>query len=151
MATFATLSRLTGHTRLLGELYGSKIRSIFGPVQPFKSDPMETFFQNIYTDFNSRNIDSILANMTVDIQWANGMEGGYVYGQEGVRAYWTRQFGLMSPNVTPLEIKSENGVATIKVHQVVHDLNGALLADVVVEHIFHLQDGKIAAFHIGSK
>ena len=39
----------------------------------------------------------------------------------------------------------------IKVHQVVHDLNGKLLADEIVYHYFHLENEKIISFEIGEK
>ena len=70
------------------------------------------------------------------------MDGGYVYGHDGVREYWTRQFSLVSSNVTPLEIFEENDVIKIKVKQVVHDVNGNLLSDDIVYHYFTLKDEK---------
>ena len=84
--------------------------------------------------------------MTEDEKWANGMDGGYVYGHEGVKEYWTRQFQQVSSNVIPLAIKKENGAVIISVHQVVHDLSGNLLADELVYHYFHLADNKIVFF-----
>jgi len=114
-------------------------------------DNINHFFQELYTHFNERKIDQVIARMTDDVKWANGMEGGYVYGQNGVREYWTRQFAMVSSNVTPLAIEAENGVVRIKVHQVVHDLNGKLLADEIVYHFFHLQDDKVARFDIGEE
>jgi hypothetical protein len=109
------------------------------------------FFHELYRNFNDRKIDLVISQMTDDVKWANGMEGGYVYGHKGVREYWTRQFTLVSSNVTPLEINMENGIVKIKVHQVVHDLNGKLLVDETVFHIFHLMDNKIREFNIGEK
>ena len=114
-------------------------------------EKLELFFNNLYQNFNERNIDAVIAQMTEDVQWANGMDGGYVYGHEGVREYWTRQFGLISSNVMPLEIANENSMVKIKVHQVVHDLNGNLLADEIVYHFFTLRDEKIARFNIDDK
>jgi hypothetical protein len=114
-------------------------------------EDLKSFFKNIYQNFNERKIELVIANMTDDVQWANGMDGGYIYGQDGVRQYWIRQFGLISSNVEPLQIDDENSVVKIKVHQVVHDLNGNLLADEMAEHRFYLEDGKIARFEIGDK
>ena len=34
-----------------------------------------------------------------------GWTGGYVYGPDEVREYWTKQFQLVSSKVTPLTIK----------------------------------------------
>lgn len=110
---------------------------------------LKHFFEELYRNFNDRKIDLVISYMTTDVKWANGMEGGYVYGHPGVREYWTRQFKMMSSKVTPLEIDEENGMVKVKVHQVVHDLNGALLADETVYHFFKLLDNKIAQFDIG--
>jgi len=106
------------------------------------------FFFNIYDNFNKRNIDFVINNMTPDVKWANGMDGGFVYGHDGVREYWTRQFKLVSSNVTPLDVKENNGKFIIKVHQVVHDRDGKLPADDTVTHIFTLDGNKIAQFDI---
>jgi hypothetical protein len=113
-------------------------------------DP-ENFFRDLYKDFNDRKIDLVISKMTDDVKWANGMDGGYVNGHDAVRDYWTRQFTMVSSNVTPLEIETENGISKIKVHQVVHDLNGNLLADEFVDHFFYFRENKIALFEIGEK
>ena len=114
-------------------------------------DNLDMFFQELYTNFNERKIEPVIAAMADDVKWANGMDGGYVYGHTGVREYWTRQFTMVRSRVTPFKINTGNDVVTIKVHQVVHDLNGVLLADEIVDHFFHLQDGKISEFDIGEK
>jgi hypothetical protein len=116
-----------------------------------KMDNLSNLFQELYKNFNDRQIELVISHLTDDVKWANGMEGGYVYGHDGVRDYWARQFTLVSSNVSPLEIDVENGVVKIKVHQVVHDLNGKLLADETVYHHFHLRDNKISEFEIGEK
>jgi hypothetical protein len=109
------------------------------------------FFEKLYANFNARNIDAVIAFMTNDIQWANGMEGGYVYGQAAVRDYWTRQFALLSSQVTPLKIEIGDSTVKVMVHQVVHDLGGKMLSDETVYHYFHLRDDKIARFDIGER
>jgi hypothetical protein len=106
------------------------------------------YFETLYKNFNERRIDLVMANMTPGVKWANGMEGGYVYGQEGVKEYWTRQFKMVSSTVNPVAIKEENGIIIVKVHQVVHDLYENLLSDGIVEHTFYLDNGKIAEFNI---
>jgi len=106
------------------------------------------YFINIYQNFNERNIDFVINNMASDVKWANGMDGGFVYGHQGVREYWTRQFKLVSSHVTPPNVREENGEIIVEVHQVVHDLEGKLLADETVTHIFKLDGDKIAQFDI---
>jgi catechol 2,3-dioxygenase-like lactoylglutathione lyase family enzyme len=111
-----------------------------------KLPDLNNFFLELYKNFNARNI-----HMTDNAKWANGMDGGFVYGHDAVKDYWTRQFTMVSSKVSPLEIEAGNDIVKIKVHQVVHDLNGNLLADELVYHLFHLQENKIAVFEIGEK
>jgi hypothetical protein len=109
------------------------------------------FLKNIYDRFNARDMETVLAGMREDVTWANGMEGGYVSGRDGVRSYWTRQWAMMNPRVDPLEFSpGPQGETVVRVHQVVRDLSGALLADLEVKHIFWIKEGLIERFDIGN-
>ncbi len=102
-----------------------------------------------YDAFNRRNIDGALATMTPDVEWPNGMEGVTVHGHEGVRAYWTRQWGMVDPRVDPITFRDESdGRVAIEVHQVVRDLSGKVLMDRTVEHVYSLKDGLISSMEI---
>ena len=102
-----------------------------------------------YAAFNGRNIDGALATMKPDVAWPNGMEGGTVHGHEGVRAYWTRQWGMIDPHVDPVSFKvDESGRVAVGVHQVVRDLAGKVLMDRMVEHVYTLEDGLIRSMDI---
>jgi ketosteroid isomerase-like protein len=75
-----------------------------------------------YSAFNARDLDGALATMRTDVVWPNGMEGGVVHGHEGVRAYWTRQWGMINPHVDPEGFsQDEAGRVIVSVHQVVRD------------------------------
>src|SRR5258705_9031085 len=52
---------------------------------------MEVFdlLGGVYAAFNARDVDRVLAAMHPDVDWPNGMEGGYVHGRDAVRDYWT--------------------------------------------------------------
>lgn len=106
--------------------------------------------KRVYARFNARDMETVLAAMRDDVVWANGMEGGHVHGREGVRSYWTRQWAMVNPNVEPVgfSIGPEQEVI-VDVHQVVHDLEGRLLFDQMVIHIFRFEDGLIQRFDIG--
>jgi hypothetical protein len=39
------------------------------------------FLQNLYDAFNKREIETIISLMRSDVKWANGLEGGFVYGR----------------------------------------------------------------------
>ncbi|MDI3321048.1 nuclear transport factor 2 family protein [Pinibacter soli] len=109
---------------------------------------VSVFIQNLYKLFNDRKIEEIIVHMDEDVKWANGMEGNFVYGHDGVREYWTKQFEVIQTKVEPLTIDVESGVIKVHVHQVVHDINGTLLADQLRDHYFRLKDGKIIEFGI---
>ena len=94
--------------------------------------------KRLYDRFNARDIDAVLATMQKDVAWANGMEGGHVYGHDGVRNYWARQWAKIDPHVEPTGFSAGVGDGTfnVEVHQIVRDLNGNVLSDKVVGHIF---------------
>jgi hypothetical protein len=102
-----------------------------------------------YADFNARRLEAVLARMRSDVVWPNGMEGGFVYGHEGVREYWTRQWAILDPHVEPVEINAdERGRWVVTVHQVVHDREGKLLVDQFVRHAYEIRDSLIARMDI---
>ena len=103
----------------------------------------------VYAFFNGRDIESALATMHPDVVWANGMEGGHLHGRDELRSYWTRQWAIIDPHVEPIEISPNgNGEVVVKVHQVVHDTQGKLVADRLVIHVFQMRDGLIRRFDI---
>jgi len=102
-----------------------------------------------YASFNARDIDAVLQNMHGDVDWPNGMEGGRVYGHSGVREYWTRQWALIDPHVEPVAFSSdEAGRTIVDVHQTVRDLNGNIIVDRMVQHIYSIQNGLIKSMGI---
>ena len=103
----------------------------------------------IYAAFNRRDIQPILGRMDPEVEWPNGMEGGWVHGREGVRAYWTRQWAMIDPHVEPIGIEAtEDGRTLVNVHQVVRDLNGTVLMDRMVQHVYSIADGLIERMEI---
>jgi len=102
-----------------------------------------------YRDFNARDFEAVLASMQNNVVWANGMEGGHVHGKDAVRAYWTRQFTTLDPRVDPVRIEpDEQGNWVVEVHQVVHDMQGELLVDTTVFHLYQFRDQLIASMDI---
>jgi limonene-1,2-epoxide hydrolase len=103
----------------------------------------------VYNAFNRRDIDSILVRMHPDVEWPNGMEGGWVHGRDGVRAYWTRQWDMVDPHVEPVRFaKDGEGRVVVSVHQIVRDLTGAILLDRMVKHVYAVEDGLIRRMEI---
>src|ERR1700720_3013765 len=105
------------------------------------SDEVE-LLKRVYDRFNARDMETVLAAMQEDVIWANGMEGGYVHGRDGVRSYWTRQWKQVDPHVEPQRFTpDEKGRIVVEVHQIVRDLAGSVLLDRMVHHVYELRDG----------
>lgn len=105
--------------------------------------------QHLYDRFNARDMDAVLAAMHQDVVWANGLDGGYVYGRDGVRAYWTRQWATMDPRAEPISFSiGEAATVQVLVHLTAHDLTGRLLFDTRAVHVFQIEDGLIRRFDI---
>jgi hypothetical protein len=108
--------------------------------------------EQAYAAFNKRDIDGALALMTQDVSWPKASEGGKIVGKEEVRAYWTRQWGQFDPHVEPLTITEEDGGKTrVRVHQLVKSLQGDVLSDSEVFHVFSVNSGLIAAMDLADE
>jgi hypothetical protein len=105
--------------------------------------------KHVYERFNARDMETVLAAMHEDVEWANGMEGGHVHGRDGVRSYWTRQWAMLDPHVEPVGFSSNpDAGVVVEVHQTVRDLQGNILVDQMVGHIFRFESGLIKQFDI---
>jgi len=110
----------------------------------------KTLINQTYTAFNNRDIDVVFALMTDDVTWPNALEGGRLAGKEEIRAYWTRQWAQLDPHVDPLDISEEDGSnIQVRVHQIIKSLEGQVLLEREVLHVFTLKNDLIAAMHIG--
>ena len=112
--------------------------------------------QDMYAGFNARDIDRVLAALDDDVAWANGMEGGHEHGLAAVRDYWTRQWALVSPRLTPLRFEARaDGTVFVTAEQAIRGLDGKPLDDAgfglqdkVVGHLFRFEGGKVTRFDI---
>jgi hypothetical protein len=109
----------------------------------------EDLIKKAYAAFNARDIDAALSTMHSDVQWPKAFEGGYVSGHNEIRKYWTRQWTEINPRVEPVGFKErQDGTLEITVHQIVKDLQGNLMFDGMVKHIYSLQDGLLRRMDI---
>ncbi|OJF96414.1 nuclear transport factor 2 family protein [Pararhizobium antarcticum] len=114
--------------------------------------------ERLYDFFNARDIDGVLDALADDVEWANAMDGGHEHGREAVRAYWTRQWAIVSPNVKPVAFSAApDGALAVDVEQTIYDLNGVppegkqghKLSDKTVRHVFRIEGGKVTRFDAG--
>jgi ketosteroid isomerase-like protein len=108
------------------------------------ADEHEPLLRAMYDAFNRRDIEAVLEAMHGDVDWPNAWEGGRVHGRDAVREYWTRQFAAIDPHVEPQGFRiTDDGRVAVAVHQVVRSLDGDLLADQVVTHVYAFRDALV--------
>jgi hypothetical protein len=111
----------------------------------------QEFLQNLYAAFNKGEIETIISVMRLDVKWANGVEGGFVYGRDAVREYWTNQYKVIQVQLEILKFETDdNNRDIVTVHQIVRDLQGNLLADTTIQQIFTIKEGLISLYEIGA-
>ncbi len=109
-----------------------------------------TLLTMAYAAFNRRDTDGALALMSEGVSWPKASEGGRVVGKQEIRAYWARQWNEFDPHVEPIElVDGERGKTRVKVHQIVKNLEGTVLADGEVWHVFTISNGLIDRMDLG--
>ena len=109
---------------------------------------MEKLIRELYARFNARDIDAVLEHLAPDVDWPNAWEGGRVRGHAEVRAYWTRQWQAIDGTVEPSAIEIDGDRAVVTVDQIVRDLDGNLLSEDVVTHVYEFRDGLITRMDV---
>ena len=110
----------------------------------------QQFLQNLYEAFNQGELETIISVMHPDVKWANGVEGGFVYGRDAVREYWTNQYKVIQVQLEILKFETdEHDRNIVTAHQIVRDLQGNLLVDTTVDQIFTIENGLIVLYEIG--
>ena len=98
----------------------------------------------LYSAFNDRDIDVLVAQMTEDVDWPNAWEGGRLRGRGAVREYWTRQWAAIDSRVEAQGFATRpDGRVDVDVRQVI-DGNDAGS----VRHTYTFRDGLIARMDV---
>ena len=109
----------------------------------------EALLRRTYEAFNRKDIEAVLAVMTTDVNWPNMLDRVRVIGHDAVRAYWRDQFARVDPSVEPTAFALDSdGNVVVSVHQVVRNLEGRLLVDQHVQHVYMLRGGLVAAMDV---
>lgn len=109
----------------------------------------EEILKKAYDLFNARKADELLLLMMPGVHWPNGWEGGYVNGREEVKAYWLRQWKEVDPEVVPEAFyRLVDGKTEVTVRQTVKDLNGSLLFNGRVKHIYSFEGDLVSEMQI---
>lgn len=113
------------------------------------STQFKELIKKAYTAFNERNIGKALSTMQPNVQWSKAWEGGYINGHDEIEKYWTRQWKEINPKVEPIGFdERQDGDLEVLVHQNVKDLQGKLMFDGNIKHIYTFKDGLIQTMNI---
>jgi hypothetical protein len=103
----------------------------------------------LYAAFNARDVDAVIDAMAEDVDWPNAWEGGRLQGHDAVRDYWERQFAEIDPSVEPLEIVTRpDGRVAVDVRQVVRNLDGEVVANGRVVHVYQQREGLVTRMDV---
>jgi hypothetical protein len=109
----------------------------------------EALIRAIYAAFNARDTDGVLGELAPDVDWPNAWEGGRAHGHDEVRDYWTRQWAAIDPHVTPTGFETRpDGSVAVSVHQLVRALDGSLLAESDVLHVYRFRDDLVTRMDV---
>jgi hypothetical protein len=118
-------------------------------MTPSVGDDHEPLLRDLYAAFNARDVDAVLAALHPDVDWPNAFQGGRVVGRAAVRDYWRRQFAQIDPRVEPRGFADAGeGRVAVAVHQLVRDLDGTVLAERDVTHVYSFREGLIARMDV---
>jgi ketosteroid isomerase-like protein len=97
----------------------------------------EQRLRSLYEAFNARDVETCLAALTPDVDWANGWEGGRVIGRDAVRDYWQRQWAAMDSRAEPTAVvERPDGTIEVAVRLVARDHDGNVLNDQHGRHVY---------------
>jgi SnoaL-like domain len=109
----------------------------------------EDDLRRLYAAFNARALDLALEAMAPDVDWPNGWHRGRLVGRDEVRDYWVRQRSSINPIVEPIAFDEKpDGSTSVTVRQVVRDLQGGVLSDREVRHVYVFADGLVRRMDI---
>jgi hypothetical protein len=109
----------------------------------------EQRWQSLYEQFNARDTDAVLAQMAPDVDWPNAWEGGRVQGHDAVRDYWRRQWNEIDPQLEIVSVTPrDDGRVAVAVHQVVRSLDGTVVADGHVTHVYAVSEGLVTRMDV---
>ena len=114
------------------------------------TDPQVTReIHDLYDAFNRRDSSFVTQRMAADVTWPRAFKGGVARGPSAVSSYWEEQWQEIDPHVEPVAVNQlDDGRVDVEVHQVVRNLNGEVIADSVVHHLYSFEDHAITHMEI---
>ena len=114
-------------------------------AEAFDHAARTAMLEELYGALNRRDIDAFLKHVAPGVDWADEVTGGQVHGRDAVRAYLQKQWTEIDPTDEPMRINiGEDGRAHVLVDRLVRSLNGEILQNLKVEHVFEFDGAFIS-------
>ena len=107
--------------------------------------------ERMYQAFNDRDVATLIAAMHPDVSWPNFLEGGRVEGREALTAYWTGQFAMVTPEASPIEMRTlSDGRVFVRLHYVVRAREGGgIWTDEITNNTFTFEGDAVIRMEWG--
>ena len=110
------------------------------------------FLEQVYQRFNARDIEAVLAGtpLRCDVGRWQCRQGTSTAARPWPESSDSTMGNASDPRVEPTAFSAgaDGDLTIVEVHQTVRDLQGAVLVDQMVGHIFRIENGLITRFDI---
>ena len=114
-------------------------------AEAFDHDARTAMLEELYRALNERDIDAFLEHVAPGVDWSDEVTGGRVHGRDAVRAYLQKQWTEIDPTDAPMRIDiAPDGSAHVLVDRLVRALDGEILQNLRVEHVFEFDGAFIS-------
>ncbi len=106
----------------------------------FSADERTAMIEEFYHAFNTRDLDMFLEHLAPGVELPDILTGGEIHGRDEVPAFCQKQWQEIDPTVEPMRINiAADGSAHVLVDQLIRALDGEVLQNRRVEHIFEFE------------
>lgn len=96
----------------------------------------------LYSALNQRLAHDAARYLHPDVEWPTGYGDDYLHGRRDVVQFWERQWQTLDPTLKPERVHiGEDGRLTVSVHETTRDLQGNLLEERDLLHIYRVRAG----------
>ena len=105
----------------------------------------------LYEAFNDKHVVTLVEGMHPAVSWPDLLEGGRIEGRAALADYWARQFLLVTPEATPVEMSELSGDRVlVRLHYFVKAAEGGgVWADEITTNTFTFDGDQIVRMDWG--
>lgn len=101
----------------------------------------QAILEGLYEAYNRRDVPAMVAALDPGVEWFDQLAGAPIKGRDAVGAYWTAQFEVMRPEVTPVAFETlPDGRVVVTASQAMKRTDGQLWGNERVTHVITFGD-----------